>query len=42
MKKLLEAMWEPFDSTDSIEWFLLIIGYAVLGLIVLGGVIEWI
>ena len=23
MKKLLDAIWEPFDSEDSVEWFLL-------------------
>ena len=42
MKKLLNAIWEPFDSADSIEWFLLLFGWTVLALILIGGVIEWI
>jgi len=41
MKKLLDAIWEPFDSEDSVEWFLLLFGYAALGFILIGGVIEW-
>ena len=42
MKKLLNAIWEPFDSADSIEWFLLLFGWTVLAFILIGGVIEWI
>ena len=40
--KILDAIWEPFDSSDSLEWFLLIFGWTVLVLILIRGVIEWI
>ena len=41
MKKLLDAIWEPFDGEDSVEWFLLLFGYTALVFILIGGVIEW-
>ena len=31
MKKWLDAIWEPFDSEDSMEWFLLLFGWTALG-----------
>ena len=36
MKKLLDTIWEPFDSSDSIEWFLLLFGWTVLITIIVG------
>ena len=39
MKKLLEKIWEPFDSTDSLEWFLLLFGYTVIVMFLLGLVV---
>jgi hypothetical protein len=38
MKKLLDYIWEPFDSSDSIEWFLLLFGWTVLITIILGAI----
>jgi len=38
MKKLLDAIWEPFDSSDSVEWFLLLFGYTVLIIMLVGAI----
>ena len=42
MKKLLNAIWEPFDSEDSLEWFLLLSGWTVIVLFLIGDVLAWI
>ena len=41
MKKLLDAIWEPFDSGDSLEWFLLLFGWSI-SIILDSRSIEWI
>jgi hypothetical protein len=38
MRKLLDAIWEPFDSSDSVEWFLLLFGYTVLIIMLVGAI----
>jgi len=42
VKKLLEKIWEPFDSSDSVEWFLLLFGWTVLVILTIGGMLDWI
>lgn len=42
MKKLLDAIWEPFDKEDSTEWILLGFGYCVLALILGAGIMDFI
>jgi hypothetical protein len=42
MKKILNAIFDDFDSDSPLEWALLISGYVVLGLILLGGILSWI
>ena len=41
MKRILNAIFDDFDSDSPLEWALLISGYAVLGLILLGGMLQW-
>ena len=41
MKKILNAIFDDFDSDSPIEWALLISGYVVLGLFLLGGMLQW-
>lgn len=42
-KKWLDAIFkEPFDASDPVEWFLLLMGAAALGFIIIHGVIQWI
>lgn len=42
MKKLLDAIWEPFDSDDAWEWTLLVIGGVFLVMFLIEGVRQWI
>jgi len=30
MKKWLDAIWQPFDKEDMLEWYLISFGWAVL------------
>ena len=36
MRKLLDAIWEPFDSGDATEWFLLLFGWTALLFLIAG------
>jgi len=38
MRKLLDAIWEPFDSSDSVDWFLLLFGYTALIIMLVGAI----
>ena len=35
VKKLLKVIWEPFDSDDAVEWFLLLTGWTLFIVIIL-------
>jgi len=38
MKRILEEVWKPFDETDGLDSALLIFGYIMLTIIILGEV----
>jgi len=42
MKKLLDAIWEPFDKEDSTEWILLGFGWFCVAVILGMGIMDFI
>lgn len=42
MRKLLDAIWEPFDEKDPTEWLLLCVGMFAVVVISIIQVLEWI
>ena len=36
LRKINEEVWKPFDSADPMEWYLLIFGYMILAIFILG------
>ena len=36
LRKINEEVWKPFDSADPVEWYLLIFGYMILAIFILG------
>ena len=35
IKKILEAIWKPYDNQDPLEWYLLCFGWIMLVIILL-------